>query len=356
MQYGAADAAAANVASAAGTGVSSTSVFDVIMQAFATCRSTGTGGTLSMWGFALFPPGLIAAGNLTFPSAGATVVSTIDTTVGTNGLSFQALRGTAAGDTVVATDIILEAMNYRLVAAAGRRSRSGGARSAACRSSPSRPAIRYSRRPAATVTSMKKIRLAEGGRMDIPLQTRLAPVGTVDTKARTAELVWSRGARVQRYDWWNDETYFEELSMDPAHVRLGACRAGAPLLDTHNRWEISGVLGVVENATVANGEGRATVRFSERDEVSPSSTTSRPESSATSRSATSSTSTSSRARRRRARHARGGLGALRNFPGSSRSGCRRGGPFRVSSSNSSAPSPAKSSTRRSPPPQERIPA
>jgi hypothetical protein len=98
------------------------------------------------------------------------------------------------------------------------------------------PAARHPSRAFHLETTMKKIRLADGGRMDIPMQTRLAPVGTVDTKARTAELVWSRGARVQRYDWWNDETYFEELSMDPAHVRLGRMQSGAPLLDTHNRW------------------------------------------------------------------------------------------------------------------------
>ncbi len=111
MQYGAADAAAANVISQAGTGVSSTTTFDVIAVGYATCRSIGTGGTLGMWGYMLFPSGLIVAGIMNFPVAGVTVVSTIDTTVGTNGLSFQALRGTAAGDTVLATDIILEALN-----------------------------------------------------------------------------------------------------------------------------------------------------------------------------------------------------------------------------------------------------
>jgi hypothetical protein len=114
-----------------------------------------------------------------------------------------------------------------------------------------------------------KIRLAEGGRQSIPMQTRLAPVGTVDSKTRTAELVWSRGTRVQRYDWWNDEPYFEELSMDPAHVRMARMQAGAPLLNTHNRFDLAGVIGVVESAAVAGGEGRATVRFSERDDVKP---------------------------------------------------------------------------------------
>jgi hypothetical protein len=109
----------------------------------------------------------------------------------------------------------------------------------------------------------------ETRRLDIPMQTRLAPVGSVDSKTRTAELVWSRGTRVQRYDFWNDEPYFEELSMDPAHVRLGRLQNGAPLLDTHGRWRLSDVIGVVESAKVDGGEGRATVRFSEREEVQP---------------------------------------------------------------------------------------
>jgi hypothetical protein len=39
------------------------------------------------------------------------VVSTTDTTVGTGALSFQALRATAAGDTVLATNIYMEALN-----------------------------------------------------------------------------------------------------------------------------------------------------------------------------------------------------------------------------------------------------
>lgn len=109
----------------------------------------------------------------------------------------------------------------------------------------------------------------EARRLDIPMQTRLAPVGSVDTKARTTELVWSKGARVQRYDWWAEEAYFEELSMDPAHVRMGRLQNGAPLLNTHGRWNLEDVIGVVESASVEGGEGRATVRFSERESVEP---------------------------------------------------------------------------------------
>ena len=114
MAYGAADAPACIVLSSSIVPVSSTSVFSVFIQGYATCRSVGSAGTLSMWGMALAPSGLVAAtveGTFTFPSAGVTVVSTVDTTVGTNALSFTAARATVAGDTVVATSILMEALN-----------------------------------------------------------------------------------------------------------------------------------------------------------------------------------------------------------------------------------------------------
>ncbi len=104
---------------------------------------------------------------------------------------------------------------------------------------------------------------------DFPLQTRLAPITGVQAEARTAELVWTTGARVKRYDWERGHFYLEELSLEPAHVRLGRLQAGAPLLNSHNRYDLAGVLGVVESASVAGGEARATVRFSEREDVEP---------------------------------------------------------------------------------------
>lgn len=114
MCYGAAAAPACIVISGAMAAVSSTTVFDVIMEGWAVCRSVGSAGTLSMFGRATLPVGLIASTVQTtapFPVAGVTVVSTIDTTVGTNALSFTAQRATAAGDSVVATNILMEALN-----------------------------------------------------------------------------------------------------------------------------------------------------------------------------------------------------------------------------------------------------
>ncbi|HET9396873.1 MAG TPA: hypothetical protein VFO36_12530, partial [Nitrospiraceae bacterium] len=62
--------------------------------------------------------------------------------------------------------------------------------------------------------------------------------------------------------------FIEKLSMDPAHVRLDRLNTGAPLLDTHDsRTSVRKVVGVVEKAWIVNGEGRAIVRFSKREDV-----------------------------------------------------------------------------------------
>lgn len=116
--------------------------------------------------------------------------------------------------------------------------------------------------------------MPDGNRkIDLPLQTRLAPVDGIDQAARTASVVWSTGARVKRREWldWDSyQDYWEELSLDPAHVRMGRLASGtAPVLNAHNRWSLDDQIGVVESATLVGGEGRAVMRFSQREEVKP---------------------------------------------------------------------------------------
>ena len=112
--------------------------------------------------------------------------------------------------------------------------------------------------------------------IDLPLQTRtdvrLQP-DTVDAEARSVEVVWSTGAMVRRTDLWTGKRYDEVLSLDPRHVDLSRLNNGAPLLNTHGAFDLANVLGVVERAWIARSndsyEGRATVRFSAREEVEP---------------------------------------------------------------------------------------
>jgi hypothetical protein len=104
-----------------------------------------------------------------------------------------------------------------------------------------------------------------GVRRDIgPLSLRasISP-SSLDEEKRTVEVVWTTGARVMRGYF---ERFYEELSLDPKHVRMGRLQNGAPLLDSHNGYSLNGVLGVVESARLETSQGVATVRFA-RDEA-----------------------------------------------------------------------------------------
>jgi hypothetical protein len=100
------------------------------------------------------------------------------------------------------------------------------------------------------------------------LQTRamFAPE-TVNAEARTVEVVWTTGARVARNGY--EGPYYEELSMDKKAIRMDRLNAGAPLLNSHSASQLSDVVGVVERAWLEGNEGRAVVRFSSRDDVTP---------------------------------------------------------------------------------------
>ena len=105
---------------------------------------------------------------------------------------------------------------------------------------------------------------------DIPmLSTRAAlQPQTFDSDNLTVDLMWSTGAQVRRFDWV-EGPFVEELDMAPESIDLTRLNSGAPLLDTHDCYELESVIGVVERAWVENGMGYATVRFSSRDEVQP---------------------------------------------------------------------------------------
>jgi hypothetical protein len=86
-------------------------------------------------------------------------------------------------------------------------------------------------------------------------------LSTLDIEARTCELVWTTGAPVLRGGFFSDP-YWEELSLDPQHVRMGRLTSGAaPMLNSHRSGDISDILGVVLSATLGKAEGRAKVKF-----------------------------------------------------------------------------------------------
>ncbi len=97
-----------------------------------------------------------------------------------------------------------------------------------------------------------------------PLSFRasLSP-GTIDEEKRTVELIWTTGARVLR-GFFNQ--FWEELSLDPKHVRLERLNGGAPLLNSHNGYDLAGVIGVVESARIEKARGVAVVRFAKAED------------------------------------------------------------------------------------------
>lgn len=112
MAYGAGDNPGAIVTSVARAYIASVGPFGVFIQGYAQCRSIGTAGTLSMWGMAFPDLGIVlsTAQPSVFPSNGTTVVSTIDTTVGTNALTFQAIAS-AGTHTMTTVGLVMEALN-----------------------------------------------------------------------------------------------------------------------------------------------------------------------------------------------------------------------------------------------------
>lgn len=109
-----------------------------------------------------------------------------------------------------------------------------------------------------------------------PLTLRAAFVpSSVNTEKRTVDVTWSTGARVLRrfdaaMDIWH--RFYEELSLDPTHVRLARLNNSAPFCDGHplkfgdpRTVHVRGV--IVPGSAKANGKvGTAVVRFAKPED------------------------------------------------------------------------------------------
>lgn len=105
----------------------------------------------------------------------------------------------------------------------------------------------------------------------LPMLGRAAEARLAVDEDGVIEVLWSTGARVRRFDWWEGEAFEEELDMSAEAVNLGRLNAGAPFLAVHRAYELDSVLGAVvpNSARVADGQGIARVRMSKRDAVAP---------------------------------------------------------------------------------------
>jgi hypothetical protein len=95
--------------------------------------------------------------------------------------------------------------------------------------------------------------------------------GSLDEKQRTFDVLWTAGAEVARMDWYTGQRYIEVLEVSDKAIRLDRLQSGrAPVLDSHSRWSLDNVMGIVEKGSVRveKGQGHARVRLSARDDIS----------------------------------------------------------------------------------------
>lgn len=99
----------------------------------------------------------------------------------------------------------------------------------------------------------------------MPIQTRVAQLEPTTFRAEdnSLEVVWTTGARRRAYDWFNDQVYEEELAVTPDAVDMTRFEAGTvQVVDSHQTYGLSSVLGIAREGWIAKGEGRARVAFS----------------------------------------------------------------------------------------------
>lgn len=112
MAYGSGDAPTPIVASVARAAVASVTNIPLTLEGYMECRSIGATGTCRMWGKAFADLALQLSTNQPnlFPSSAPADV-TIDTTVGTNAVTFQMSRSGSTAETVTTVGLLFEALN-----------------------------------------------------------------------------------------------------------------------------------------------------------------------------------------------------------------------------------------------------
>ncbi|HEY8356087.1 MAG TPA: peptidase U35, partial [Ramlibacter sp.] len=108
-----------------------------------------------------------------------------------------------------------------------------------------------------------------GRSMDLNLRSfhRAAPAEGESAPLATCEIVFSAGARVQRYDWYRERYFLEELVVEEGAIRMERLQRGAPLLNSHYAWDLESQLGVVESPAIRDGKGTCQATFSRRESV-----------------------------------------------------------------------------------------
>lgn len=119
-------------------------------------------------------------------------------------------------------------------------------------------------------TTPQKNRAAAGQPVMPPLSRAAELVPTSFNEAdNTVDVVWTTGASVRRYDWYNDTPYEESLLVTTEAVDMSRFDAGTvQVLDGHNVYGgVKSIIGIAIRASIENGQGKATLRLSTRPEM-----------------------------------------------------------------------------------------
>lgn len=92
--------------------------------------------------------------------------------------------------------------------------------------------------------------------------------GSINVDKRTVDVVFVTERQVMTWNW-DIGLFYEVLPCNPDAGDLTRLNSGAPVCDTHWTGSVKDGLGVVERAWFDNNVGRATLRFSKREDVEP---------------------------------------------------------------------------------------
>lgn len=106
----------------------------------------------------------------------------------------------------------------------------------------------------------------------LPAMYREAAIvaGSLNAETREFDILWTAGAEVPRADWYSGQRYIEVLEVSDTAIRLDRLKSGrAPILNSHARYSLENVMGVVigDSVKIENGRGLARVRLSARDDI-----------------------------------------------------------------------------------------
>jgi len=123
----------------------------------------------------------------------------------------------------------------------------------------------------ATSTHKPNASVADSAVRSMPTLARAAEIvpSSFNESDNTVDVVWTTGARVRRYDWWNETTYEEELVVTAESVDMTRFDAGVvQVIDAHNIYGgVRSIIGVAIKGGIEDGEGRATLKLSVREEM-----------------------------------------------------------------------------------------